>query len=540
MSRVVDGFGGLLIGVTAVCLFLSPAHAFADSGHVVISHLQPVDSLSASDEIISVYNNAVSDVEVTGWCLYYASAATTGNGTKLLCLTPQDTSDHIFLPSHRAATFVSKQHVTNWPNTLYDGLFSSTLATTGGQVRLLDAFSNEVDKVGWGGAVSPEQQAAAVPSPTTLLSRILVDGTYIDSDNNATDFQLVSNINLQLSQGSLYDKQDLCPNIDDIQLEVPSDLVVDEKGDCVLPVDDACPNMLGVQPIVPAGYALRSDELCWLSAAPLQITELLPNPSGSDTGKEFIELYNPNDEAVDLSDYVLKVGIAAKAIKFTHGEVIPGNGYLAIDSATYSYSLLNSADFVALATIDGQLVDQIIPYSDPNDGAAWALFDGEWRYTTTPTPGAANILSFDSVEPGGLVTGVALASCAANQYRNPATGRCKLLPKQGSTLVPCKTNQVRSTETGRCRIIAAPAKATACPAGQTRNETTHRCRKTVSSAPPKAGYAVVGASTPSAYSYLVWTIVGISLVAAGYAVWEWHDEIAKLWRKTRRFVTVRK
>jgi hypothetical protein len=40
----------------------------------------------------------------------------------------------------------------------------------------------------------------------------------------------------------------------------------------------------------------------------LLITELLANAPSTDSWKEFIEIYNPNNNAVNLKGYVLQVG----------------------------------------------------------------------------------------------------------------------------------------------------------------------------------------------------------------------------------------
>ena len=36
------------------------------------------------------------------------------------------------------------------------------------------------------------------------------------------------------------------------------------------------------------------------------ISELLVNPTGSDSGKEFIELYNPTDSSIDISNWQIQ------------------------------------------------------------------------------------------------------------------------------------------------------------------------------------------------------------------------------------------
>lgn len=541
MSRVVSSAFGILLGMGIACLLSGrPAHAL-DSPHAVISMVQVGDSLSANNEVIEIYNNDSQPVEATNWCVYYASATSTTNGTKLACLLPTDALDHLFIPAHGSVSFASKQYAFAVPTIIPDFSFSSTLSGTAGHVRLLDSNGALVDKVGWGTtAVSPEGLPAIVPTTDMVLVRKLTTLQYVDTNNNAADFSLIAKP-LTLPNHQVYDAQDVCANIDGIQLVAPENFVIDGADNCVLPVIDICMNLDDVQADVPDGYTVDDYGNCSMIPAPLLITEALPNPDGSDTSNEFIELYNPTYKEVVLTPYVVKVGQHLETtIKFLHHETIPSGGYFVLKNDTYTFTLLNSSSNIALLTNDAQLIAQISVYSNPYDGFAWALIDGTWQYTNQPTPGRPNLLSFDSVDSDVANTGVALTPCAANQYRNPETGRCKLLTGQGSTLVPCKDNQYRSEETGRCRTIAAVAGPAPCPAGQERNVDTGRCRKIVLSTPPKANYAVLGASTSGNHSYVLWAVLGIMTLGLAYAIWEWHQEITKTFRKMTTIFTTRK
>ncbi len=544
MSRVISSAFGILLGVGLACFVSvgsgSPTHAL-DASSLVINTVQLGDAQSANNEIIEVSNNSLDTVEVTNWCLYYASATSITNGTKLACFTTPTSLDHLYLDGHTSIVLVSKQFLVVQPALMFDYSFSATLSGAAGHVRLIDADGNIVDKVAWGSAaVSPEAVAASAPLVGMALSRVLAADVYTDTDNNAADFSMVA-LPLTIPAQQLYMLEDVCGNIDGMQLFVPDDLIVDNAGQCTIPVVDLCSNILGVQVSVPSGYELRADGLCWQTIEQLVISEILPNPTGADTGGEFIELYNPLDHEVSLANYVVKVGQSLEtSFKFTHGETVPAAGYLVMKNSDYSFSLLNSTDLVALMTADGQLIDQILPYDNPDDGLAWVMIHGTWQYTNHPTPGGSNLLSLDSVDSDMASAGVALAPCAATQYRNPATGRCKLLAGQSSTLVPCKDNQYRSEETGRCRTIAAVTGPAPCPAGQERNADTGRCRKAVASSPPKVSYAVLGASTSGNQNYLLCAVLGLGALGLGYAIWEWHTEISKVFQKARSFIRLSK
>jgi hypothetical protein len=61
---------------------------------------------------------------------------------------------------------------------------------------------------------------------------------------------------------------------------------------------DECPNLAGIQTTLPYGYKINGND-CDLDLLPLQLTEILPNATGSDSGHEYIEIYNPTDRTAD-------------------------------------------------------------------------------------------------------------------------------------------------------------------------------------------------------------------------------------------------
>ncbi len=79
-------------------------------------------------------------------------------------------------------------------------------------------------------------------------------------------------------------------------------------------------------------------------AAP-QITEVLPNPASpqTDADDEFIELYNSNNTAFDLTGFTLQVGLTTKHnYTFPPGTNLPARGYTAYLSTDTNLSSSNS------------------------------------------------------------------------------------------------------------------------------------------------------------------------------------------------------
>lgn len=123
------------------------------------------------------------------------------------------------------------------------------------------------------------------------------------------------------------------------------------------------------------------------------VSELLPNPAGTgnDATDEFIELYNPNSAAFDLSGFTLQTGVTSlHHYIIASGRTVPPHGFTALYSSETGLSLSNTSGRAALLDPLGKTLSATDTYGTANDGEAWALAKGKWYWTATPTPGSAN------------------------------------------------------------------------------------------------------------------------------------------------------
>lgn len=124
----------------------------------------------------------------------------------------------------------------------------------------------------------------------------------------------------------------------------------------------------------------------------VMISELLPNPAGTDTANEFIELGNSGTETINLANWQLTDG--ATTYKIPAGTSLAGDKYLALYSAQTKISLNNGGDTVSFLTPRGDLVSKITYTAAPGEDISYMREeDSKFAWTTTPTPNAANKLT---------------------------------------------------------------------------------------------------------------------------------------------------
>src|SRR3989344_3244944 len=108
------------------------------------------------------------------------------------------------------------------------------------------------------------------------------------------------------------------------------------------------------------------------------ISEFLPNPKGADGGKEYITLYNPNDNEVNLSEWTLDdIDGESKLYAIKQNSIIASHGYLKFTSEETKINLDNNKDSVRLFNPDNILADEAsyenakenVPYIRDKKGA---------------------------------------------------------------------------------------------------------------------------------------------------------------------------
>ena len=140
--------------------------------------------------------------------------------------------------------------------------------------------------------------------------------------------------------------------------------------------------------------AVLTTTLEMASSDSVVINEILPAPQTIYTD-EWIELYNPSGDDVDLTGYILDDittgGTAPYTIPAT--TIIPAGGFLIFYLADTGVAQNNAGDTVNLIKPDGVTIQDSYTYTSTSYDVSYGReTDGAliWKTFTSPTPGASN------------------------------------------------------------------------------------------------------------------------------------------------------
>lgn len=448
------------LGMALVIAIASSATASAQAGSaILISELQTATGDNASQEFIELYNPADTDQPLSGWTVEYKSATATdvaANWSKRATLRG-------LVKAHGFYLIAPRTYLAN-----ADADWSATLAASAGNVRLKNEAGTVVDQVGYGSTANAAEGGAPVLAPAAgqsverLPGRLdELAGNGVDTANNAADFVARSTPEPQDSSSVIEPALDAA------------------TGPSVVEVDDPEP---AVAPATPTTFL------------PAMITELLVDPISplTDADDEFIELYNPSDQPLNLKNYALKAGANLHSYYLFPDTWVDPGAYLALRSSQTKLSLTNTGGVVQLVDPAGGVVDTTASYGKAIPGSSWAWFEDGWHWTIAATPGAANLLETPVV--------VAVATTT------PKTAKA-------STKKATKT----STKTSKPKKVAVK-KPKAAKAKKPK----------ITTAAFKAPLAAARDLKPG-----TWLIIALGLLTISYATYEFRYDIYNLYHRLR-------
>ncbi len=361
------------------------AHA-SPAPHLVISEIQISGASGFStDEFVELYNPTDAVVTITGWQLLKRTAS----GTIFPLVEQFETSS---VPAHG---YYLIAHPTGYTGgVLPDARYSTTNSlSSDNSVELVNTLG-VVDVVGWGTATHLETAAAPTPGSAKSIERkalststketMRVDGEDSfrgngeDSDNNNLDF-----LGRDLPQ-----PQSTVSELEFVTAPAP-----------VVPT----------QPQTPTSGMNTNTNAAVSPSAPIStpvvvpthdvvISELLPDPKGTDLPGEWIEIYNRSTSTVPLAGWVL-----ADASKTTYSlpanDLKPGS-WLVVPRTESGIALNNTGgETVTLTAPDGVVTSTVKWIGTAFEAQAYALVGEQWVWTGKATPGAANVFADTNQAP---------------------------------------------------------------------------------------------------------------------------------------------
>jgi hypothetical protein len=425
---------------------------------VIITEIQ-TGAATAADEFVEIYNRSNADIDITGWQIRYANPT----GEPSLISTAGGQNGAVILSSHTYFTFFTPS--LGGAN-LTGQEYPSALTKTDKIVALYAADHTHCqyvaqDAVAWkttgiSSVYRSEGEPVSIPTAQTSKEKLLqrfqdTTGAYVDENDNSHDFSFAPAVagpipgiaagatpgvasqrllpadtiavstRASLTPFAIVGCAVSAPTGTEAGSEIPTSNEVEEPAP--LPgsqneSDTTSNTPTGTGPLQSEAPGTEGPAL----SSPL-ITEVLPNPSPPQTDEddEFIELYNPNEQTFDISGYSLEVGITTKYhYVFAQGTRLPAAGYMTFYADITGLSIANGGGQVRLLNMQGGVVGQSEVYTAAKEGQAWALINGAWQWTDSPTPNALNVASTAPIskvaaaqKPGSAVKMAKVASAKA-------------------------------------------------------------------------------------------------------------------------------
>lgn len=149
------------------------------------------------------------------------------------------------------------------------------------------------------------------------------------------------------------------------------------------------------------------------------INEVMPNPSGSDSEDEWIELYNNGNTRINLLDWsVDDIEGGSKPYIFKNEFILEAGKYFLLERLESKLSLNNSDDMARLFDPNGKIIDEIF-YGKTAQGEAYARgANDKWFWTTTPTPESENIIKTGDSKMAEEISGVVVKGISMKAAKN--------------------------------------------------------------------------------------------------------------------------
>lgn len=477
----------ILFVVLLLAVGLPPTTVFAaPSSSVVINELQLDGQTSKYEEFVELAVIGTEPVTLNGWTLKVKNIS----GSECTVAKPFSLTltDVTLAPTDTFLIASQKDATTMYFSDLLPDMYylpcsgSASVLAAEKVISLYDSNNVLVDEVYFSNLVTYTSFSPIsydyVAQKGVSFERIIdpLSGKPVDTDNSLQDFRPLA----MPTPGALATLPDpVEPPLVDPVTVLPVEPVVNPLDPA--PIPDPVPPL---DPLVTETPVVTNTAPTYL---PILINELFIDPVSpqTDSQDEWVELYNPNDTAQDLSGYTIYTGETfSYHHTFAAGVSIPAYGYVVATSGDTSLALANGAGAAKIVGPNNVVYDTTTYESAPA-GESWAKdTDGIFKWTTTTTYGAQNSIFI----PVPVVIEKAVATVKKTTKASTVT------KVAGATTPKVTSTKVTATKTTK----AATAKE-----------------------------AVDGAALVSAPSPLpIWLLAVLGILAVLYSVYEYRFELA--------------
>ncbi len=398
----------------------------------LITEVQTGGLTSAGEEFVEIQNTSTTTIDISGWTMYYKSATGATWSKKATVATGT-------LAPGKFWVFAS--------NLAGNTSYSSGLSQTGGNIQIRDKQAVVVDQFGWGTGNASLGKPASPSDPGQSMYRIYdLDLVMMqNTDDNFVDFDLTTSP----TAGSI-------PKADAVE----------------------------VDPEVATYPAL-------------ELSELLPDPASplTDTADEYIEIYNPTANTVDLSGWKLRDESGDEYL-IKNLQIDPLE-HLAIYVTDSKITLNNTGDSVVLIDPNGKVVDETANYGNAEVGLSWIKIANQWQWAEASTPGGINSTVY--IEP------VISPSAAVKSVKKAVT-------KKAVAKASAKTTTAKATKAKAASAAAKNSDGTGIDSQQAQSQGS---------------------------KWWSWLLVSLGIATIGYGIYEYRTEIILYIKKFKGYFGAR-
>ncbi len=412
---------------------------------VVINELQTngLGTGTTDQEFVEIKNIGQASVDLSDWKLIY----TPSSGSQASSKTIVSFTSGTILDSDGVLVIAPSTYLTNITGKIiYQGTTNNILAATSGSVSLNNSLGELVDIVGWGtlGNITTlkETALAHTPSGGESIQRKLVNSVTIDTNDNSFDFETLSIptpgiIEVEHPEEVPQETEDDIADAPEVPLQQPSE-------------ETTVPDTTETETVEPEVVPQESNVV----SPTILLNEIYIDPASpeTDSNDEWIELYNPNNNEIDIAGYSIYSGTNNNyKYVFTTGSKISAHGYLVVTSGESPLAFSNSGGAARLFNDEANLIDETA-YSGAIEGESWARDSGlSWVWTSTPTKADTNVIKL----PLPAALKVAAKKAAKKSTKKTAAKKVTKVKAAKKTVKKVK-NQKTNNDFDDVALIAAP------------------------------------------------------------------------------------